>query len=42
MVRHRLIHGYDKVDLDVLWNIVHEDIPVLIPQLKRIQTSSGK
>jgi len=32
--RNRLVHGYDKVDLEVLWRIVCEDLPALIDQLK--------
>lgn len=31
--RNRLIHGYDRVDLDILWNIVHDQLPVLLAQL---------
>lgn len=32
-MRHRLIHGYDAVDLDVLWATVKEDLPVLVKRL---------
>jgi uncharacterized protein with HEPN domain len=31
--RNRLIHGYDAVDLDVLWDTVTDDLPRLITQL---------
>jgi len=34
--RDRLIHGYDRVDFDVLWRIVSEDLPPLIDQLRAI------
>lgn len=34
--RNRLIHGYFDVDLDVLWNIVTHDLPVLIRELERL------
>ena len=34
--RNRLIHGYDDVDFDILWNIVRIDLPLLIEELKRI------
>ena len=34
--RHRLVHGYDQVDFDVLWRIVAEELPVLITELERI------
>lgn len=33
-MRNRLIHGYDKVDLDILWNTVTSDLPELIPMLE--------
>lgn len=32
-MRHRLIHGYDEVDLDILWATVKEDLPALAKQL---------
>jgi uncharacterized protein with HEPN domain len=34
--RNRLIHGYDAVDYDILWDIVTTDFPTLADQLKRI------
>lgn len=35
-MRHRLVHGYDTVDPDVLWGTVTEDLPSLIPLLERV------
>ena len=32
--RNRLIHGYDSVDLDILWEIVATDLPALVPQIE--------
>ncbi len=32
-LRNRLIHGYDSVDFDILWEIVRRDVPMLISQL---------
>ncbi|MFQ5502206.1 MAG: DUF86 domain-containing protein [Phycisphaerae bacterium] len=29
-LRNRLIHGYDEVDFDILWNTVRDDLPLLI------------
>jgi hypothetical protein len=29
-LRNRLIHGYDLVDFDILWQIVTHDLPELI------------
>jgi uncharacterized protein with HEPN domain len=34
-MRHRLVHGYDTVDPDLLWSTVTEDLPSLIPLLER-------
>lgn len=35
-LRNRLIHGYDAVDLDILWNIIKIDIPDLESSLNKI------
>lgn len=35
-LRNRLIHGYDAVDLDILWNIIQYDLPPLIATLEKI------
>lgn len=33
-LRNRLIHGYDSVDFDILWNILTDDLPPLIAALR--------
>jgi uncharacterized protein with HEPN domain len=35
-MRNRLIHGYDSVDLSVLWDTVELDLPPLISQLENL------
>jgi len=35
-MRNRLVHGYDVIDLDVLWDTVVSDLPPLIAKLERI------
>ncbi len=35
-LRNRLIHGYDSVDLDILWQIVTRDLPPLIATVEEI------
>jgi uncharacterized protein with HEPN domain len=35
-LRNRLIHGYDTIDLDILWQILTSDLPDLIPKLETI------
>ena len=33
-MRHRLVHDYYRIDLDVLWQTVREEIPDLIRRLE--------
>jgi uncharacterized protein with HEPN domain len=33
-MRHRLIHAYNEVRLDVVWEVVQNDLPSLIETLK--------
>jgi hypothetical protein len=33
--RNRLVHGYDSVDRDILWDIVAIDFPPLAPHIRR-------
>ena len=35
-LRNRLIHGYDEIDFDVLWEILRGDLPDLVSSLRRI------
>ena len=36
-MRHRLIHGYYDINLDVVWQTVTEDLPPLIAQMEKIE-----
>ena len=33
-LRNRVVHGYFDVDLKLIWQIVRQDIPILIDQLQ--------
>jgi uncharacterized protein with HEPN domain len=35
-MRDRLLHGYDDVDLDLVWKTVDEDLPALVKHLERL------
>jgi uncharacterized protein with HEPN domain len=35
-VRHRIVHDYMEVDYDIIWEIVSNDFPPLIPLLASI------
>ena len=39
--RDRLAHGYDEVDLDILWDITMLNLPPLIVELERILGEAG-
>jgi uncharacterized protein with HEPN domain len=41
-MRDRIIHGYDTVDLEVVWEVVTEDIPQVKPQLRQILADYGE
>jgi uncharacterized protein with HEPN domain len=35
-MRHRIVHDYMQVDEDILWQVVTDDLPSLLPQLEKI------
>lgn len=35
-MRNRLTHGYDAVDLDILWEVIAKDLPPLVQRLEAI------
>jgi uncharacterized protein with HEPN domain len=35
-MRDRLIHGYFAVDLEIVWQTVHDDFPTVKPKIKRV------
>ena len=35
-VRNRIIHGYLGIDNELVWDIIQQDIPALLPALRRI------
>ena len=35
-MRNRLIHGYDRIALDVLWDTITRDLPAVIAELEKI------
>ena len=38
--RNRLIHGYLGIDNDTLWSIVRDDLPLLLPALRKLRDRS--
>jgi uncharacterized protein with HEPN domain len=39
--RHRITHGYDIVDYDILWDTVQDDLPPLVKALERVLAELG-
>lgn len=35
-MRDRIIHGYDNVDLEIVWDVVIKDIPQIKPKIEAI------
>ncbi len=35
-LRDRIVHGYDTVDMEILWAVVKNEIPRIRPQLQQI------
>ena len=35
-MRDRIIHGYDTVDLQIVWDVVKKDIPEIKPHIQQI------
>ena len=35
-MRHRIVHDYMRVDEDILWQVVTNDLPELLPLLEEI------
>ncbi len=38
--RHRIVHGYDMIDKDIMWNIIQYDVPVLVSNLQKARRES--
>lgn len=34
--RNRVIHEYDSIELDIIWDIVQKDLPHLVTELEKI------
>ena len=35
-IRNRIVHGYDQINFDIIWNVIRNELPPLVPALKRI------
>jgi uncharacterized protein with HEPN domain len=35
-MRNRVIHEYDFMELDIIWDIIQLDLPLLVSELEKI------
>jgi uncharacterized protein with HEPN domain len=35
-MRNQIVHGYDRIDPEIVWNVVQVELPPLVPLLERI------
>jgi len=38
-LRNIIVHEYDRINLEVIWNVVQQDLPPLVPLLMIVYTS---
>jgi uncharacterized protein with HEPN domain len=36
-MRDIIVHQYENVDLKVVWDTIHQDLPSLVPRMERLQ-----
>ncbi len=37
-MRNRVTHGYFKIDFELVWKTIHEDLPELHQQIRKLIT----
>jgi uncharacterized protein with HEPN domain len=35
-IRNRVVHGYDEIDVAIIWNVVQSELPPLVPLIERV------
>lgn len=35
-LRNVIVHQYDRVDVRIIWNVIHGDLPPLVPLLEQV------
>jgi len=41
-IRNHIVHGYDRIELDIIWNVVEVELPPLVPLLEAIEMTAGE
>ena len=37
--RNRVVHGYDRIDFSIVWEVVQNELPPLVPYLQQIMAN---
>ena len=40
-MRHRLVHAYDNIDLDAVWDVLCDDLPILVSDINQLLERHG-
>jgi uncharacterized protein with HEPN domain len=40
-MRNRIIHEYDKINLEIIWRTVQQDLPLLLEELEQVVPSEN-
>ncbi len=35
-IRNRIVHEYDRLDVEIIWNVANQELPPLVPLLETI------
>jgi len=41
-IRNRIVHEYDRLDVEIIWNVVQSELPPLVPVLRRIMSEAAE
>jgi uncharacterized protein with HEPN domain len=41
-MRNHIVHGYDQIDLEVVWKVLCDHLPALVPHLERMLSEAGE
>ncbi len=41
-MRNHIVHGYDRIKAEIVWEVVTADLPPLVPHLDRIEREASE
>jgi uncharacterized protein with HEPN domain len=41
-MRNHIVHGYDQVDAEIVWNVIQTELPALVPIFERIMQEADE